>query len=98
MNELKDYQSVLAEKAERVENIQEINRKVAVNMQQSGIDGVDEKYCIVTVNAARARKGRFAKTEIESRQAQDEQVSADVVALRELCNEYDLIRVELGAR
>ena len=38
------------------------------------------------------------KAEIESRQAQDEQVSADVVALRELCNEYDLIRVELGAR
>lgn len=38
------------------------------------------------------------KAEIESRKAQDEQVSADVVALHELCNEYDLIRVELGAR
>ena len=38
------------------------------------------------------------KAEIESRRAKDEQVTADVVALRELCNEYDLIRVELGAR
>lgn len=42
----------------RDENIQEIKRKVAVNMKQSGIDDVDEKYCIVTVNAARAHKGR----------------------------------------
>lgn len=40
------------------ENIQEIKRKVAVNMKQSGIENVDEKYCIVTVNAARAHKGR----------------------------------------
>lgn len=40
------------------ENIQEIKRKVAVNMKQVGIDNVDEKYCIVTVNAARAHKGR----------------------------------------
>ena len=40
------------------ENIQEIKLKVAVNMQQVGINDVDEKYCIVTVNAARARKGR----------------------------------------
>ena len=38
--------------------IQEIKRKVAVNMDTVGIENVDEKYCIVTVNAARARKGR----------------------------------------
>ncbi len=38
--------------------IQEIKRKVAVNMNMVGIDNVDEKYCIVTVNAVRARKGR----------------------------------------
>ena len=43
------------------ENIQEIKRKVAVNMNQVGIADVDEKYCIVTVNAARARKGRVEK-------------------------------------
>lgn len=40
------------------ESIQEIKRKVAVNMKQVGIEDVDEKYCIVTVNAARAHKGR----------------------------------------
>lgn len=40
------------------ENIQEIKRKVAVNMLAVGIDDVDEKYCIVTVNALRAHKGR----------------------------------------
>ena len=43
------------------ENIQEIKRKVAVNMNRVGIANVDEKYCIVTVNAARARKGRVEK-------------------------------------
>lgn len=40
--------------------IQTIKQKVDVNMRQVGIDNVDEKYCIVTVNAARARKGRVA--------------------------------------
>lgn len=38
--------------------IQIIKRQVAVNMQQVGIDNVDEKYCIVTVNAERAHQGR----------------------------------------
>ena len=38
--------------------IQTIKQKVDINMRQVGIDNVDEKYCIVTVNAARARKGR----------------------------------------
>lgn len=38
--------------------IQTIKQKVAINMRQVGIENVDEKYCIVTVNAARARKGR----------------------------------------
>lgn len=40
------------------ENIQAIKRKVAVNMNQVGIENVDEKYCIVTVNAERAHQGR----------------------------------------
>ena len=38
--------------------IQTIKQKVDTNMRQVGIDNVDEKYCIVTVNAARAKKGR----------------------------------------
>lgn len=42
----------------RDENIQTIKRKIAVNMKSVGIENVDEKYCIVTVNALRARKGR----------------------------------------
>ena len=41
------------------DDIQEIKIKVAANMRQVGIENVDEKYCIVTVNAARARKGRL---------------------------------------
>ena len=42
----------------RDENIQIIKRQVAVNMNRVGIADVDEKYCIVTVNALRAHKGR----------------------------------------
>ena len=42
----------------RDENIQIIKQKIAVNMKSVGIEDVDEKYCIVTVNALRARKGR----------------------------------------
>ena len=38
--------------------IQLIKQQVAKNMQRVGIEDVDEKYCIVTVNAARAHKGR----------------------------------------
>lgn len=41
--------------------IQAIKQKVDTNMRQTGIDNVDEKFCIVTVNAARARKGRIEK-------------------------------------
>lgn len=41
------------------ENIQDIKRKVAVNMKQVGIEDVDNKYCIVTVNAERAKQGRI---------------------------------------
>lgn len=40
------------------EVIQIIKRQVAVNMEKVGIENVDEKYCIVTVNAKRAKKGR----------------------------------------
>ena len=41
------------------EAIREIKQKVAVNMQRIGIENVDEKYCIVTVNALRAKMGRM---------------------------------------
>jgi len=40
------------------DSIQIIKQQVAVNMQKVGIENVDEKYCIVTVNALRAKKGR----------------------------------------
>lgn len=63
--------------------------KLADELKFAATDGVAE---------ALAKYEEPFKAEIESRKAQDEQVSADVVALRELCNEYDLIRVELGAR
>ncbi len=39
--------------------IEEIRRKVGENMTKLHIDNVDEKYCIITVNAARARRGRL---------------------------------------
>ena len=36
-----------------------IKQKVAINKQKIGIENVDEKYCIVTVNAKRAKLGRL---------------------------------------
>ena len=41
-----------------------IKQKVAVNMQNIGIENVDSKYCIVTVNAKRAKAGRL-KNKVE---------------------------------
>ena len=38
------------------------------------------------------------KAEIAARKSEGEQVADDVLTLRELLNEYDLIRVELGAK
>ena len=46
---------------ENDENLQIIKRQVAVNMKKVGIENVDEKYCIVTVNAEMARTGRLGK-------------------------------------
>ena len=40
-------------------DIQIIKQKVDANMRQLGIDNVDKRYCIVTINAARARQGRL---------------------------------------
>ena len=39
--------------------IEEIRRKVGANMLKLGIDNVEAKYCIIVVNASRARKGRL---------------------------------------
>lgn len=41
------------------ENIRVIKTKVAENMKKIGIPDVDSKYCIIAVNAARAKKGRL---------------------------------------
>ena len=38
------------------------------------------------------------KAEIAARKSENAQVSDDVLTIRELLNEYDLLRVELGAR
>ena len=38
------------------------------------------------------------RTEIEIRKAESAQAANDILKLRELYNEYDLIRVDLGAR
>lgn len=44
---------------ERDDALQDVKRKIAVNMKTVGIENVDEKYCIVTVNADLAHQGRL---------------------------------------
>ncbi len=44
---------------ERNDALQDVKRKIAVNMKTVGIENVDEKYCIVTVNADLAHQGRL---------------------------------------
>lgn len=44
---------------ERDAALQNVKRKIAVNMKTVGIENVDEKYCIVTVNADLAHQGRL---------------------------------------
>lgn len=41
------------------EAIRQIKQKVDTNLRRTGIKDVDGKYCIVTVNALRARQGRI---------------------------------------
>lgn len=54
-------------------SIQLIKQQVANNMQRIGIENVDEKYCIVTVNAVRARKGRLEqKSGLSEKSGMDE--------------------------
>lgn len=55
------------------DDIQVIKRKVAVNMKRIGIEDVDEKYCIVTVNAVRSHKGRTEnKSKLSEKSGLDE--------------------------
>ena len=45
-------------------NIQTIKAKVAENMKSIGIQNVDERYCVVVINAARAKKGRLENKQV----------------------------------
>lgn len=74
------------------ENIQLIKRQVAVNMQKVGIENVDEKYCIVTVNASRAKKGRTEnKAGLLAKSGLDELKSVILTELKSTTS-FDILR------
>ena len=74
------------------ENIQLIKRQVATNMQKVGIENVDEKYCIVTVNAMRAKKGRTEnKQNLLAKSGLDELKNVIVTELKKTTS-FDILR------
>lgn len=74
------------------ENIQLIKRQVATNMQKVGIENVDEKYCIVTVNAARAKKGRVEnKSGLLAKSGLDELKNVIITELKSTTS-FDILR------
>ena len=74
------------------ENIQLIKRQVATNMQKVGIENVDEKYCIVTVNAMRAKKGRTEnKQNLLAKSGLDELKNVIVTELKKTTS-FDVLR------
>ncbi len=74
------------------ENIQLIKRQVATNMQKVGIENVDEKYCIVTVNAMRAKKGRTGnKQNLLAKSGLDELKNVIVTELKKTTS-FDILR------
>lgn len=74
------------------ENIQLIKRQVATNMQKVGIENVDKKYCIVTVNAMRAKKGRTEnKQNLLAKSGLDELKNVIVTELKKTTS-FDILR------
>ena len=74
------------------ENIQLIKRQVATNMQKVGIENVDEKYCIVTVNAKRAKIGRTGnKQNLLAKSGLDELKNIIVAELKKTTS-FDVLR------
>lgn len=74
------------------EAIRQIKQKVAVNMQQLGINDVDEKYHIVTVNAKRALLGRKkSKPALIERSGMDELKNVIINELKHTSS-FDLLR------
>lgn len=73
-------------------NIQLIKRQVATNMQKVGIENVDEKYCIVTVNAMRAKKGRTGnKQKLLAKSGLDELKNVIITELKKTTS-FDVLR------
>ncbi len=72
--------------------IQIIKRQVAVNMQQVGIDNVDEKYCIVTVNAERAHQGRVENEPLLIEASGFGELKAVILSELKRTTSFDLLR------
>ena len=76
----------------RDENIQEIKRKVAVNMKRVGIENVDEKYHIVTVNALRSHKGREKNKELLIAQSGFDELKDVILSELKRTTSFEILR------
>ena len=74
------------------ETIQIIKRQVAVNMQKVGIENVDERYCIVTVNALRARKGRLENKQNMLAKSGMEELKNVILTELKATTSFDILR------
>ena len=74
------------------EAIQEIKRKVAVNMNQVGIANVEEKYCIVTVNAEMARQGRVENEPLFIEESGLGELKAVILSELKRTTSFDILR------
>lgn len=74
------------------ENIQKIKRKVAANMNQTGIADVDNKYCIVTVNAELARQGRVENEPFFIEQSGLDELKNVILSELKRTTSFDILR------
>ena len=72
--------------------IQAIKLKVAKNMKQVGIADVDEKYCIVTVNAELARQGRVENEPLFIEQSGLDELKNVMLSELKRTTSFDLLR------
>lgn len=75
-----------------IEKIQEIKQKVSANMQMVGIENVDEKYCIVTVDAQTARKGRLENKKTLIEQSGLDELKSVILTELKSTTAFDILR------
>ena len=73
-------------------SLQIIKQKVDINMRKTGIANIDDRYCIVTVNADRAHKGRVTNKHVLVEKSNIDELKSVILTELKKTSSFDVLR------